>query len=164
MKLNEAKKYCENVIGKDAYSQLIFNKKMNQKAPISNQRPCTWVSQGGYRRCRRVLYLCDGLLDYPSRHSLSGQTPLRSASHSCCKALWTFRTYQWCLSWWAYNNNNSIITSIPVQWVKSMCCLSLSVSTITMKLVWNWKQFDFISLPWQYSMNTFELDRSLEPV
>ena len=31
MKLNEAKKYCENVIGKDAYSQLIFNKKMNQR-------------------------------------------------------------------------------------------------------------------------------------
>ena len=142
------KKDCKESISEDEFLQC-QSKEMNRQIQISSQRLCTWANQDGYRRYHQVLYLCDGLLDYPSRHSPWGQTPLKSAFHWCCKALWTFRTYQWCLTWWTYNNW-STVTRTPVKWVKSICRSTLTVSTITMKLVWIWKQFDFISLPWQY--------------
>ena len=55
----------------DACSQSInYLRSMNELKAISNQRLCTSASQGGCRKYHQGLYPCDGLLDYPSRHSL----------------------------------------------------------------------------------------------
>ena len=46
---------------KDADSQLIkYPKQINRQFKISNQKLCTWVNQGGYRRYRQGLCPYDG--------------------------------------------------------------------------------------------------------
>ena len=58
---NYAKKYCEESIKNDANSQLIkYLKQIIRQFQISNQKLCTWVSQGGYRRYHQGLCPYDG--------------------------------------------------------------------------------------------------------
>ena len=58
---NYTKKCCEESIKNDANSQLIkYLKQINRQFQISNQKLCTWVSQGGYRRYHQGLCPYDG--------------------------------------------------------------------------------------------------------